>query len=109
MNENFHVTVSLEGGPRLGRTYPACQIDTETCDTPDISCAFCRSKKERLSALYPVGTRVVLDKMDDIQAPPVGTKGTVEGIDDLGDLLMRWDTGSSLKLIYGKDEFHTII
>lgn len=37
--------------------------------------------------------------MDDVQAPPVGTIGTVLGIDGAGDLLMRWETGSSLKII----------
>jgi hypothetical protein len=32
---------------------------------------------ERLRSQYPVGTRVELVQMDDVQAPPVGTKGTV--------------------------------
>ena len=43
--------------------------------------------------------------MDDPQAPPKGTCGTVIGIDDTGDLIVRWDTGSGLKLLYGIDEF----
>ena len=58
---------------------------------------------ERLRKEYPVGTRVELVKMDDCQAPPVGTKGTVMGIDDTGSLLMHWDTGSGLNVIYGED------
>ena len=58
---------------------------------------------ERLRKEYPVGTRVELVKMDDCQAPPVGTKGTVTGIDDTGSLLMHWDTGSGLNVIYGED------
>ena len=58
---------------------------------------------DRIRREYPVGTRVVLVRMDDVQAPPVGTKGTVLGIDDTGSLLMRWDTGSSLNVIYGED------
>ena len=38
-----------------------------------------------LSARYPAGTRVeLLSEMDDVQAPPIGTKGTVTGIDDTG-------------------------
>ena len=57
----------------------------------------------RIRRVYPVGTRVVLVRMDDVQAPPVGTKGTVLGVDDTGSLLMRWDTGSSLNVIYGED------
>ena len=58
---------------------------------------------DRIRREYPVGTRAVLVRMDDVQAPPVGTKGTVLGVDDTGSLLMRWDTGSSLNVIYGED------
>ena len=52
---------------------------------------------------YPRGTRVELVKMDDVQAPPIGTKGTVEWVDDAGSLVMRWDNGSGLNVIYGED------
>ena len=52
---------------------------------------------------YPIGTRVELVRMDDAQAPPVGTKGTVKGVDDTGSLLMRWDNGSGLNVVYGED------
>ncbi len=58
---------------------------------------------ERLRKEYPAGTRVELVEMDDLQAPPIGTQGTVEGVDDTGSLLMRWDNGSSLNVIYGVD------
>ena len=37
-------------------------------------------RKELLDIIkrsYPAGTRVVLKHMDDVQAPPIGTKGTV--------------------------------
>lgn len=61
-----------------------------------------------LRDIYPAGTRLVLDAMDDIQAPPSGTVGTVQGVDDSGQILMRWDTGSSLNLIPGVDSFHRI-
>ena len=63
------------------------------------------SEKE-LTALreeYPQGSRVELLKMDDIQAPPIGTKGTVYGVDDTGSLLVHWDNGSGLNVIYGED------
>jgi hypothetical protein len=33
---------------------------------------------------YPAGARVELVEMNDPQAPPVGTKGTVIGVDDAG-------------------------
>ena len=58
---------------------------------------------ERVRREYPAGTRVELVQMDDAQAPPVGTKGTVLGVDDTGSLLMRWDTGSGLNVVYGED------
>ena len=37
---------------------------------------------ERIRKEYPKGTRVRLIKMDDMQAPPLGTEGTVIGVDD---------------------------
>ncbi len=58
---------------------------------------------ERIRRDYPAGCRVELVKMDDVQAPPVGTRGTVLGVDDTGSLLMRWDTGSGLNVVYGED------
>ena len=57
----------------------------------------------RIRREYPAGTRVELVQMDDAQAPPAGTKGTVFGVDDTGSLLMRWDTGSGLNVVYGED------
>ena len=52
---------------------------------------------------YPVGTRVVLLQMEDPYAPPVGTHGTVFGVDDTGSLLVNWDSGSSLSVLFGVD------
>lgn len=52
---------------------------------------------------YPPGMRVELVRMDDPQAPPVGTLGTVKGVDDIGSILVAWDTGSSLSVAYGVD------
>ena len=58
---------------------------------------------DRIRREYPVGTRVVLVKMDDAQAPPIGTEVTVGGVDDTGSLLMHWDNGSGLNVVYGED------
>ena len=58
---------------------------------------------ENVRKQYPVGCRVELVQMDDVQAPPIGTKGTVIGVDDTGSLLMRWDNGSGLNVVYGED------
>lgn len=52
---------------------------------------------------FPAGTRVELLQMDDCQAPPIGTCGTVLGVDDTGSLLMRWDNGSGLNVVFGED------
>ncbi len=56
-----------------------------------------------LRETYPAGTRVELVRMDDVQAPPIGTKGTVRYVDDLGSLGVGWDNGSSLQVVYGVD------
>lgn len=63
---------------------------------------------EILRSGYPNGTRVRLVKMNDLQAPPVGTEGTVVGVDDTGSLLMQWDNGSHLNIVYGSDEVEKI-
>ena len=57
----------------------------------------------RLLEIYKPGTRVELVKMDDFQAPPPGTRGTVRGVDDIGSIMVSWDTGSSLSVAYGED------
>lgn len=58
---------------------------------------------ERLRKQYPIGARVELVFMDDPQAPPKGTLGTVEYVDDLGDIGVKWDNGSSLNVVYNID------
>ena len=62
-----------------------------------------RETVESLRKQYPVGCRVELVRMDDVQAPPIGTKGTVTGVDDTGSLLIVWDNGSALSVVYGED------
>lgn len=63
---------------------------------------------EMLRSGYPNGMRVRLVKMNDLQAPPLGTEGTVVGVDDTGSLLMHWDNGSHLNIVYGSDEVEKI-
>jgi hypothetical protein len=65
-----------------------------------------RINEQALKALrenYPQGTRIELIRMDDVQAPPAGTLGTVIGVDDTGSLLVNWDNGSGLNVIYSED------
>ena len=61
-----------------------------------------------LRAEYPTGSRVVLVQMDDVQAPPIGTQGTVQGVDDLGTIIVHWDNGSHLGVALGEDICHKI-
>ena len=62
-----------------------------------------KEKVKRLRYEFPKGCRVELLHMDDIQAPPAGTKGTVIGVDDIGSIMVRWDNGSGLSVAYGED------
>ena len=68
--------------------------------------------KEQLALLrknYPAGSRVGLLYMDDVQAPPVGTKGSVLGVDDTGSIMVSWDNGISLNVILGVDSCKIIL
>lgn len=63
----------------------------------------CKEIVERVRREYPAGTRVELVWMEDVQAPPTGMPGTVMGVDDTASLLIQWDNGSHLNVIYGED------
>lgn len=70
-------------------------------------------KPERLKALrdmYPPGTRVELDHMDDPYNRKLvpGCRGTVIAVDDAGTIHVSWDAGSSLGVCYGEDTCHII-
>ena len=67
-----------------------------------------RETLERLRKEYPTGARVELLKMSDVQAPPTGTRGTVNHIDDAGTIHINWDTGSSLGVVFGEDECRVV-
>ena len=67
-----------------------------------------RETIERLREEYPAGCRVELEQMDDVQAPPTGTKGTVIGVDAIGSIMVKWDNGSTLSVCYGKDSCRRI-
>ncbi len=47
--------------------------------------------------------------MDDVQAPPIGTQGTVTGVDDTGSLLVNWDNGSGLNVVWEVDAVRKVV
>ena len=57
-----------------------------------------RARAKILREQFPEGTRIMLKRMDDAQAPPFGTLGTVHGVDAIGNILVQWDTGSTLSV-----------
>lgn len=63
---------------------------------------------EQLQREYPVGCRVELVQMEDAAAPPVGTRGTVIGVDDTGSIMVDWDNGSGLSVLYGIDRVRKV-
>ena len=63
----------------------------------------------RIRKQYPAGTRVELVKMDDPQAPPIGTKGTVKGVDDIGSIMVAWDNGCGLSVAFGVDACRKVV
>jgi len=62
-----------------------------------------RETVEMVRKRYTVGCRVELLRMDDPQAPPIGTRGTVRGVDDIGSVIVAWDNGCGLSVAYGED------
>ena len=44
---------------------------------------------DQLRNEYPAGTKIELTSMDDAQAPPIETLGTVQGVDDMGSIMIH--------------------
>lgn len=63
---------------------------------------------KRIKETYLPGMRIRLIKMDDVQAPPIGTEGTIRGVDDIGSVMVAWDTGSSLNVVLDEDEIEIL-
>ena len=64
---------------------------------------------KRYKEMYPPGTRLELISMDDPYAPvPPGTRGTVQYVDDIGQVGMAWDNDRSLSLVPGEDSFRRL-
>ena len=64
---------------------------------------------KRLRETYKRGTRIVLNHMGSDPRPiPDGSRGTVVGVDDIGSIMVKWDCGRGLSLIYGEDSFRPL-
>ena len=68
-----------------------------------------RQAVERLREQYPPGTRISLLKMDDpySKLQPVA-RATVQGVDDAGGLMCKWDNGEGLSLDYYEDDYRKL-
>lgn len=64
---------------------------------------------ERIQKQYPEGTRILLNNMNDPYAPiPSGTRGTVDFVDDVGQIHMKWDNGRTLAIVPSEDDFRKL-
>jgi len=63
---------------------------------------------QRAKELFSPGTRIELISMNDSQAIPSGTRGTVDFVDDMGTVFPQWDNGRSLGVVYGEDSFRIL-
>lgn len=52
---------------------------------------------------FPTGYKVKLVEMDDPFAPPIGTTGVIRYVDNIGTIHVKWENGSGLGVVYGKD------
>lgn len=57
---------------------------------------------------YPPDTRIELELMVDAYAVPSGTRGTVDHVDDMGSVHIKWDNGRTLAAIPGVDSFRKL-
>ena len=68
-----------------------------------------RKEVEALRMRYPKGTKVELVSLEDPYARiPEGTKGTVDAVDDIGTIHVRWDNGSRLGAVPGVDTIRKV-
>ena len=68
-----------------------------------------KSYLAQLRKQYPVGTKIQLISMRDEKYPILpGTIGEVTHIDDIGNIHVRWQNGSSLALIPEVDSFKVV-
>jgi len=57
---------------------------------------------------YPAGTRLELVSMEGERDMPPGLRGTVQFVDDAGQIHLKWDNAHGLALVPGTDSFRTL-
>ena len=64
---------------------------------------------KRVKELYPKGTRIKLEHMDNPLHPILdGMLGTVDHVDDAGQIHMKWDNGRVLAIVPEVDSFSIV-
>jgi hypothetical protein len=59
---------------------------------------------------YPAGTKIELGQLvDPYRDMPIGLKGIVAHVDDIGQIHCNWEDGSVLAVIPGVDAFHKVM
>lgn len=57
---------------------------------------------------FPTDTRIELVHMEDNWAVPSGTRGTVDYVDDAGQIHMKWDNGRTLAIVPQVDKYRKL-
>lgn len=65
-------------------------------------------KVNAIKANYPQGARIELGSMAGERQMQSGLQGTVEFVDDIGQIHVKWDNGSNLALVPEEDSFRKL-
>ena len=101
---------AMYGGSMFGFDKPIAKPENYNEDgTMKSMNQYDRSFAERIRKQYPVGTKIILDEMNDPFRKDMvsGLRGIVDHVDDAAQIHCIWQNGSSLALIPGEDQFHT--
>ena len=64
---------------------------------------------DEIREMYPKDTRLILKEMANEPQMKEGLKGSVDHVDDIGQIHMKWENGSSLALNISEDKFNYLI
>lgn len=67
-----------------------------------------REEVERIKEKYPKGTPIRLYSMEGEHTVPPGSRGVVDHVDDIGQIHMKWENGSSLALNVEEDRLYCL-